>query len=152
MTTGGGGVASLTFPPLLSGTCKDRRPGRGGRAAGAPAEVGVTINGGPGGNAGTGVVVCWADGEALFSAVGVWKTLFGSGTVDSGLSILRFSGGLPRVFPLPPEPELRQADDTTFAPCLRPNCFAFEGVMAERGSGGSPQNARPWIGVIADWG
>lgn len=41
MTTGGGGVASLTFPPCLSGTWRDSPLGRPGRAEWGPADVGV---------------------------------------------------------------------------------------------------------------
>lgn len=75
-----------------------------------------------------------------------------SGNAESGLSPIRFIGGLPRVLPFVVELPLRHAEDTTLAPCLRPSNFALEGVMAERGSDGSAQNARPFTGVIAECG
>ena len=64
---------------------------------------------------------------------------------------LRLMGGRPRVLPVPPGPPLRQADETTLAPCRLP-IFGFCGVIADLGSVGSVQKAFLVDGVIADCG
>lgn len=47
ITTGGGGVASLTGPLALSGTWRERRPGRGGLVVGVDVGVDVGADVGP---------------------------------------------------------------------------------------------------------
>lgn len=62
ITTGSGGVASLTDPPTLGGTCSDNRPGRAVlEGCGGPDGEDTDIDVGSSVNNGTGVVVAWAD-------------------------------------------------------------------------------------------
>jgi len=74
------------------------------------------------------------------------------GNAENGPSALipRLIGGLPRVLPPAPIPPLRQADETTLAPCRLLADLGFDGVMADFGS--SAQNAFLVEGVIADCG
>ena len=82
--------------------------------------------------------------------VTAWKLLFSSGKAESG-SLNLFMGGLPLAFAPAIDPPLLQAEDTTFAPWRRVS-FALDGVMADRGSDGSPQNEPLVAGVNAECG
>jgi hypothetical protein len=75
-----------------------------------------------------------------------------AGNAENGPSTLapRLIGGLPLVLPVAPMPPLRQADETTLAPCRLLADLAFEGVRADLGS--SAQKAFLVEGVIADCG
>lgn len=84
------------------------------------------------------------------SCVGV-ETQEGSEKVSTSAGV-RFIGGRPLVFPLLSSPPGFQADDTFLAPRRCDVSFGFDGVIADRGSGGSSQNEPLVVGVMAECG
>lgn len=68
---GGGGVASRTGPPDLSGTWSDNRPGRGGRALCADIGSGVRLE-----DSGSRGGMCMDVGAPEW---GVWSYMMGCG-------------------------------------------------------------------------
>ena len=95
---------------------------------------------------------CGVDPEVgvPWSRVTAWKLLLFSGRADNG-SLNLFMGGRPLVFAPAEELPLLQAEDTTLAPWRRVS-LALDGVMADMGSDGSPQNEPLEAGVKAECG
>lgn len=155
MTTTGGGVASLTLPDGLSGTCKDilGREGFGGAGVGCGCDVIEGIEklfsdcplSTPG--AETGGVQMGATGSSGVVVV----VVVGNGGREASIGVL-FIGGRPRGLTPPLGTPGLHAEDTFLGPLRCVVSLGLDGVTADCGSRASSQKDLLEFGVIADCG